>query len=62
MELSDNFSRNVTLFRVDNCSPSDTDNLKSDFLLLGEVDTFRINGSFSATEINIVVKQRQSFP
>ena len=58
------FARNATIFRVDNSSSSDTDNLKNDFLILGEGDTFGINGSFGASEkklIIILVKQRQNF-
>ena len=58
------FARNAIIFGVDNSSSSDTDNLKNDFLILGEGDTFGINGSSGAsgkTLIIILVKQRQNF-
>ena len=41
-----------------------TDNLKYDFLILGEGDTFGINGSFGAAgkkKLLILVKKRQNF-
>ena len=44
------FARNVIIFGVDNISSSHTDNLKNDFLILDEGDTFRINGSFGVPE------------
>ena len=56
--------RNVIIFGVDNSSSFHTDHLKNDFLILGEGDTFGINGSFGAPEkklILILVKQRQNF-
>ena len=46
--FSDDFARNVIIFGVDNSSSSHTDNLKNDFLILGERDTFGINGGFCA--------------
>ena len=46
--FNDYFARNVMIFGVGNSSSSYTDNLKNDFLVLGEVDTFGINGSFGA--------------
>ena len=36
---------NVVIFGVDNSSSSHADNLKNNFLVLGEGDTFCINGS-----------------
>ena len=48
----------------DNSSSSHTDNCKNDFLVLGEGDTFGINGSFGAPEKKLVLtllKQRQNF-
>ena len=48
--FSDDFGRNVIIFGVDNSSSSHTDNLKNDFLILDERDTFGINGSFGAPE------------
>ena len=62
--FGNDFARNVIMFGVGNSSSSRTDNLKNDFLILGEVDTFGINGSFGAPEkklILILVKQRQNF-
>ena len=41
------------MFGVDNSSSSHTYNLKNDFLILGEGDTFGINGSFGAPEKKI---------
>ena len=38
----DDFSRNVIIFGVDNSSSSHTDNLKNDFIILGDGDTFGI--------------------
>ena len=46
LSYSDDFAKNVIIFEVDNSSSSHTDNLKNDFLILGEGDTFGINGSF----------------
>ena len=34
--FNDNFARNVIIFGVDNSSSSHTNNLKNDFLILGE--------------------------
>ena len=42
-------------FGVDNSSSSHIDNLKSDFLVLGEGDTFGINGSYGAPEIKFSI-------
>ena len=44
--FKDDFVRNVKIFGVDNSSSY----LKSNFLILGEGDTFRINGGFGAPE------------
>ena len=43
-------ARNVIISGVDNSSSSHADNLKNSFLMLGEGDTFGINGSFGAPE------------
>ena len=48
--FSDDFARNGMIFEADNSSSSHTDNLKNDFLILGEGDTFGINSSFGAPE------------
>ena len=42
-------------FGVDNSSLSYIDNLKSNCLVLGEGDTFGINGSFGAPEIKFSI-------
>ena len=50
----------VIIFDVDNSSSSHADNLKINFLMLHEGDTFGINGSFGAPEkcfMLILVKQ-----
>ena len=39
------YVRNVLIFGVHNSSSSHADNVKNNFLVLGEGDTFRINGS-----------------
>ena len=46
--FNDDFARNFLIFGVDNSSSSHTDNRKNDILILGEGDTFGINGSFGA--------------
>ena len=46
------FARNVIIFGVGNSSSSHTEYLKNIFLILGEGDTFGINGSFGAPEEN----------
>ena len=62
--FNDDFARNVIIFGVDSSLSSHTDNLKDDFLVLVEGDTFSSDGSFDAVEKNlllILVKQKQSF-
>ena len=44
------YAGNVIIFGVDNSSSSRADNLKNNFVILGEGDTFGINGSFGAPE------------
>ena len=48
--FDNNYARNVITFGVDNTSSSQTDNLKNNFIILGEGDSFGINGSFGAPE------------
>ena len=43
-------ARNVIILEVDDSLSSHADNLKCNFLMLGEGDTFGINGSFGAPE------------
>ena len=62
--FGNDYARNVIIFGSDNSSLSHADNLKNNFLVLGEGDTFRINGSFGAPEkslVLILVKQTQNF-
>ena len=49
------YTRNDIIFRVDNSSLSHADNLKNN-LVLGEGDTFGINGSFGASEKKFSIK------
>ena len=61
--FGNDFARNVIILGVDNSSSSHTYNLKNDFLILVEGDTFGINGRFDVPEnklILILVKQRQN--
>ena len=55
--------RNVITFGVDNSSSSQTDNRKSNFLVLGEGLTFGINESFDQRKsfILILVNQTENF-
>ena len=48
--FDDDAARNAVIFGVNNISSSHAGNFKNDFLMLGEGDTFGINGSFSALE------------
>ena len=60
----DDLARNVKIFIVDNSSSPHSDNLKNDFLILGEVPTFGINRRFGVSEkklILVLVKQTQNF-
>ena len=43
-------ARNVVIFAVDNSSSSHADNVKNNFLVLCEGNTFGINGSFDTAE------------
>ena len=57
--------RNVINFGVDNSSSSYSDNSKNNFLILGEGQTFGINGSFGWPEKNlllILLIKTQHFP
>ena len=48
--FNDKFVRNVIILEVDNNSSSHTDNLKNNFLILGEGDTFDVKEISSARE------------
>ena len=55
-------AKNVIICGVDNSSSSHADDLKNSFLVLGEGETFGINGSFGAPEKKILlVKLTQNF-
>ena len=58
--FSNDVARNFIMFWVDNSSSSYTGNLKNDFLILGEGPTFRINGSFHASEKKIDINFTKS--
>ena len=46
-------ARNIIIFRVDNSSSSHRDNLKNDFLMLGDGPSFGVDGRFGASEKKI---------
>ena len=48
--FGNNLAKNYVILGTDNSSSFHNDNLKNDFLNLGEGDTFGINGSFGAPE------------
>ena len=50
MSFDNDYARNVLIFGIDNSLLSHTDNLKNNFLILGEEDTFGINENFGAPE------------
>ena len=64
MKYCNDTARNVIVFGVDNSSSSHSDNLKNNFLILGEYSTFGSNGKFDSSEKNLVLillKQTQNF-
>ena len=48
LSFDNDYARNVVIFYFDNNSSSHADNRKTNFLVLGERNTFGINGSFGA--------------
>ena len=48
--FGNDYARNVVIFGVDTSSSSHIDNPQNKFLILGEGDTFGINGSFGAQD------------
>ena len=50
--FDDDFNRNVIIFAVYYSSSSYAENLKNDFLILGDGNVFGINGSFGVPEKN----------
>ena len=48
--FGNDYARNFVIFGVDTSSSSDIDNRQYKFLVLGEGDTFGINGNFGAPE------------
>ena len=58
------YARNVVIFDVDNSPTPHANNRKSNFLVLGKGNTFRINGNFGALEkkfsINYIKAKKKS--
>ena len=54
-------AKNVIIFGVNNSSSSHDDNLKNNFLVLGEGDTFGINGILVLVLVSILVHQKKTF-
>ena len=50
MSFDNDYARNVLIFGIDNSLSSHNDNLKNNFLILGEEDTFGITENFGAPE------------
>ena len=50
LSFGNDFARNVVTFDIDNSLPSHANNFKNNFSLLGEGDTFGINGRFRVPE------------
>ena len=50
LNFGNDFPRIVIIFGFDNSSSYHTDNSKNNFLILGEWNTFGLNGSFVAPE------------
>ena len=48
--FSNDYAKDAVIFGVDNSSSCYTDNLKNDFLVLGEGQTYGISGSFDSPE------------
>ena len=62
--FGNDFARNVIIFGVDNSSSYHTDNRKKNLLILGEWNTFGLNGSFDAPEKNFSInfwKEKKNF-
>ena len=51
----------MLIFGVDNSSSSHTDNLKNDFLILGEGSTFVINGNFGTSDKKFDISFRKAY-
>ena len=60
--FGNDFARNVVIFGVDNSSPSNNDNRKSNFLVLGDGPIAGINDSTVATEKSIVLTLVKRMP
>ena len=48
--FDNDFAGNAIIFDIDNGSSSHSDNCQNNFLILGEVLTYSINGSFGSLE------------
>ena len=57
--FGNDYTRNVIIFGADNCSSSHADYCKNIFLVLGEGDTFGINGSFGVPEKKFSINFRK---
>ena len=53
--FDNDLTRNVIIFGIDNSLPSHFDNLEHNFLILGEVPTYDINGSFGSPEKKFII-------
>ena len=54
------YARNAISFGNDKSSSSNSDNYKNNFIVLGEGDTFSINGRFCAPEKNFGVNSSKA--
>ena len=62
--FGNNFVRSVVIFGIDNSSSSHADNRQNNFLVLGDDQTYGINGGFGSPEkslVLILLKQTQNF-
>ena len=46
--FDNDYTRNIIIFGIDNSSSSHADNLKNNFLMLRDGDSFGVNGGFCA--------------
>ena len=53
--FGNDFATNAIIFGADNSSLSNTDNHKNNFLILQEISTYGINGSFGSPEKKLVL-------
>ena len=60
--INNDTTRNAIIFGVDNSSLSYADNRKNNFIVLGEGQTFWINGSFGSPEEKCSIHFRKAKP